>query len=339
MVTTWFLAVGLLSQPRIRAWLFGPQRRRAVPWGGLEVLAIVLLTQFVWNSLVFDLLLKSHALEKVYGTGFTEEYFQNRHEEEPGLSAVRVSLWVAVSAFPLNLATLVLIPVLARRARLYQLGLTSDRLGRKLLGAVLCFLAITPVVYGVNFAVDRLMTEWSQKEPSRHPFIELSEEAQSKAELALVAFAVLVIAPAYEELFFRGLLQGWLTKVRWGGLGAFLLSLLLTILFRWSRLRSAWASGAWNDLGQQLQPFIFVLLMGPALLLIRKLSRPEIAGAIYASSLLFAVAHTAVWPSPVSLFILGLGLGWLAYRSQSVVPTICVHALFNFVGLWSMVSR
>jgi membrane protease YdiL (CAAX protease family) len=183
------------------------------------------------------------------------------------------------------------------------------------------------------------MTEWSQKEPSRHPFIELSEEAQSKAELALVAFAVLVIAPVFEELFFRGILQGWLTKVRWGGLGAFLLSLLLAILFRWSSLRSAWASGDWNDLGQQLQPFIFVLLTGPVLLLIRKLRRPEIAGAIYASSLLFAVAHIAVWPSPVSLFILGLGLGWLACRSQSVVPTICVHALFNFVGLWSMVSR
>ncbi|MFL5242153.1 MAG: CPBP family intramembrane glutamic endopeptidase [Gemmataceae bacterium] len=338
IASLWTLAVVLLSQPPIRAWLFGPQRKRAVPWGGLEVLAVVFLTQFVWNGLVFDLLVQSQALDQVYGAGFTEEYSKNRHVEEPGLSTVRVSLWVGALGFPINLATVVLIPVLARRARFYQFGITQERLGRHLFAGLLCFLALTPVVYATNFAVDNFVIKWNQKQPTRHPFDELIQQAESKAELALLAFAVLVAAPIYEELLFRRLLQGWLSKVRWGGLGAFLLTLLLTILLRWRHLRGAWLEENWNELALQLQPFLFVLLTGPALVVIRKLRRPQVAGAIYGSSLLFAIAHIGVWPSPVSLFALGLGLGWLAYRSQSVVPTITVHTLFNslaFLSIWS----
>ena len=41
--------------------------------------------------------------------------------------------------------------------------------------------------------------------------------------------------------------------------------------------------------------------------------------AIYGTSLLFAAMHSGVWPSPIALFVLGLGLGWLAYRTRSLV--------------------
>jgi membrane protease YdiL (CAAX protease family) len=53
------------------------------------------------------------------------------------------------------------------------------------------------------------------------------------------------------------------------------------------------------------------------------------AGAIYATSALFAAAHSFAWPTPISLFVLALGLGFLVYRTQSILGSITLHALFN----------
>jgi membrane protease YdiL (CAAX protease family) len=36
-----------------------------------------------------------------------------------------------------------------------------------------------------------------------------------------------------------------------------------------------------------------------------------------------------VWPTPVALFVLALGLGALAYRTQSLVGPVVLHGLFN----------
>jgi membrane protease YdiL (CAAX protease family) len=54
--------------------------------------------------------------------------------------------------------------------------------------------------------------------------------------------------------------------------------------------------------------------------------------AIFGASMLWAVFHSTLWPAPVPLFFLGLGLGWLAYRTQSLASSITVHFLFNSVG-------
>lgn len=53
--------------------------------------------------------------------------------------------------------------------------------------------------------------------------------------------------------------------------------------------------------------------------------------AIVGSAMMFAVFHN-VWPSQIAIFLLGLILGWLAYRTQNLLPGIVLHALFNFVA-------
>ena len=40
----------------------------------------------------------------------------------------------------------------------------------------------------------------------------------------------------------------------------------------------------------------------------------------------------AVWPTPIPLFALGLSLGYLAYRTQSLVAPVVLHGLFNAVA-------
>jgi membrane protease YdiL (CAAX protease family) len=44
------------------------------------------------------------------------------------------------------------------------------------------------------------------------------------------------------------------------------------------------------------------------------------------------MAHVAVWPSPIPLFVLGLGLGVLAEGTRSLVGPIVVHSAFNAVS-------
>jgi membrane protease YdiL (CAAX protease family) len=54
--------------------------------------------------------------------------------------------------------------------------------------------------------------------------------------------------------------------------------------------------------------------------------------AMYSNGLLFAAFHASVWPTPIPLFLLGVGLAWLAYRTQSLVSTMVAHSLFNGVA-------
>ncbi len=58
--------------------------------------------------------------------------------------------------------------------------------------------------------------------------------------------------------------------------------------------------------------------------------------AIFGSSMFFAALHTN-WPASLALFPMGLALGWLYHRTQSLVGPIVFHALFNvttFIALY-----
>ncbi|HEX3314741.1 MAG TPA: CPBP family intramembrane glutamic endopeptidase [Gemmataceae bacterium] len=58
--------------------------------------------------------------------------------------------------------------------------------------------------------------------------------------------------------------------------------------------------------------------------------------SIVGTAMFFALVHNA-WPTPIPLFFLGLVLGWLAFRTQSLVPSIVVHGLFNLVSYLALV--
>ena len=55
-------------------------------------------------------------------------------------------------------------------------------------------------------------------------------------------------------------------------------------------------------------------------------------GGLFATAVLFAWVHVSVWPSPVPLVWLALGLGWLAWRGHSLAGAIVLHAVFNAVA-------
>ncbi|MBX9580524.1 MAG: CPBP family intramembrane metalloprotease, partial [Gemmataceae bacterium] len=87
--------------------------------------------------------------------------------------------------------------------------------------------------------------------------------------------------------------------------------------------------------GRSVGPAAFALVLPAGWAALRQVVRRKrrTVGAVYASAALFAEVHSAVWPSPIPLFVLGLGLGWLAVRTRGVLAPAVVHGLFNLVSV------
>jgi membrane protease YdiL (CAAX protease family) len=74
---------------------------------------------------------------------------------------------------------------------------------------------------------------------------------------------------------------------------------------------------------------VFGYLAAPRLL---GIPSAEQSRAVYATSAVFAIAHSFAWPTPIPLFCLGLVLGYLACRTQTLVAPLTVHGLFNAIS-------
>jgi hypothetical protein len=133
-----------------------------------------------------------------------------------------------------------------------------------------------------------------------------------------------------EEVVVRGALLRWCARRPWGGHLAMAGALLIAPAKRWDGITRAW--GSRGPLLLELAPALFVLALLPVYLAVWKGSRTPFGPALLGTALLFAAAHSFAWPTPVPLFVLALGLGWLAHRTQSLVGPIVVHAAFNAVG-------
>jgi membrane protease YdiL (CAAX protease family) len=69
------------------------------------------------------------------------------------------------------------------------------------------------------------------------------------------------------------------------------------------------------------------------------LNSAYIARAWYGTAVLFAAVHAGVWPSPIPLVALAFALGWLAYRTQSLIGSMVFHSLFNAVTCFSLIMN
>jgi len=196
--------------------------------------------------------------------------------------------------------------------------------------AILAWAVITPFVLGaIHGLVNWLFIEL-ELTPEQHPLTQMAHGAAWE-QVSFLLQACLA-APIIEEIFFRGILLSWMIGARerdTGGLQAQPLFppaarplVVLAIAVVDCALRA------------KAGPLIFaaVLSLGLATLwlVVRKGKRHFLA--IYVSATAFALGHSGVWPSPIPLFFLGLGLGWLAVRTRGVFVPIVVHGLFNAIS-------
>jgi hypothetical protein len=202
----------------------------------------------------------------------------------------------------------------------------NEWLARIGVGALAWFV-FTPIVFAVHF-VTRWAFEQLGGQADEHPLTKTDISRDTGLTLLFVA-SVCFATPLLEELAFRRALVPWLLtrpardlppRVR-----------------EWSVMGIAFAAAVM--IGElRVGPAVFVAVLAAGLWLMFAARRTwhrfpvRTVSAVYVTAALFAAVHSKVWPSPVPLFVLGLGLGWLVVRTRSVVPAVVCHGLFNAVS-------
>ncbi len=285
-----------------------------VPWSGAEIGLASFLAWVFWPGLMVVL---------VKGIGFDRWFYGEAVENE-----LRLSLWISALAAPFQVLTYPLVFAALCDARPEQLGLTARQLGRNLL-AGLGGMLLVPDVFALFWLVRRCYGASGEEGVEKHALETLAGQGLSLSEWFLLYFTATLAAPLHEELAFRGVLQPWLAKGRWRGLSALLGALILTLWYRRAQIHDSFSTG-WDNIFVAAVPLLFVSALLPLYLFAARFGGSQSA-ALIGTSALFACIHSA-WPTPIPLFLLGLGLGLLAQRTQSLVAPVLLHGLFNAIS-------
>lgn len=210
-----------------------------------------------------------------------------------------------------------------------------------------------------------------QLEDKSHPLIRLLKR-RNWTDFAMVFYMACILAPLNEELLFRGCLQNWLHGLfarlyirrrveRWRV--SFMSVVIPALLFALIHFRTD------SDAKISLEKLHLLIINGcvaltalPVILLgylffIRKLRFRDIFGNLQQIPDLFISGAKWIWilvvcyalmisvsailshfnidivVDPIGLLPLALVFGYLYYRTQSILPSIALHFLFNFSSL------
>jgi membrane protease YdiL (CAAX protease family) len=321
IVSTWIMAILRLA---LRLPLLPSNTPRVVPWGpGSVVTSIVayFVIQVVVVVIYGKLVTAPGAAPGPDGSPFTPF-------EMMGLSA----------AF--NLATLVVVPLVllvTSGAGPRDLGLREPGPLRQFALGVLAYPILAPLVFGVMLLSLRI---W-KGDP--HPLAKALADQMSPARALLMVLAGVVLAPLAEELMFRGVLLGWLNR----------------LILRRGQARTpsgsveeGFAVEVMDVEGQpDFSPETPRFEPGPSLA--NPYAAPTTSIAEYlpdpapvappdralplflanvAVSLIFAGMHYKVWPTPMPIFFLSLGLGFLYQRTGGLIAPVALHMTLNGVS-------
>ena len=281
-------------------------RPRRVTYSGFDLAAGLFLVMMVAPVLVAAAVDQSGLLGRVYG------------RDQPVDAAVR-GLWVGLIAAPVQLGLLF-------AGYRYHVRPRPAPTRRSPAAAVATgvgwWLVLTPPVLLVHGGVN-LVFELLGFAAEEHPLTRLGADRPAADRLMFVIQAG-VVAPLLEEILFRGVLLGWLVAGNQRPSEQRVWTMLIVTLFvaPVTRPENPWS------------PVLFAaLLTGGWALLRTRVRKRRTLGGVYASAALFAAIHSSVWPTPIPLFVLGLGLGWVAVRTNSVLAPAVVHGLFNTVSV------
>lgn len=340
-----------LAVPSARGSLFPPQRVRFAPWRLVDLALVMLI--FAGADSLFAYLLSlrpSREPDQVFaaslradtqgmaaaghpggGMGVAAQLLENavahrfRQAEQTLDQVWHKTLSAPVSAFAI-LAAMVFIA----GGRPYQLGITTNHLTKVLIASYVVWLIMTPLVFLVFWLVIQLAPA------QQHPVETLAILSSSPLVWTLIVFSVIIAAPLLEELLFRGILQPIMVRSPEVADLTILMALVTIIIVGTFQVL---------DRGTLSNPWPIVILIGTGAgylgferLTWRWLPRPGAARAIFATSVLFAALHYAVWPTPIPLFFFSLAVGYLGYRTQSLIGPIVVHSLFNLVTVGQLLQ-
>jgi len=192
-----------------------------------------------------------------------------------------------------GLITLMAADVLTSRGQLpRKLGWSLDRLPIGLLWSLLGAVIVLPLIFGASLWVQATYQAIGYEHPTAHEMLKVLAESRDPVVRAALIFGATILAPLFEEFFFRGHVQ--------------------TILLR---LFSPPATQAISTPD------------APAAVVARPPSAAGRWAAIALAAALFAVLHPA-WTWPL-IFILALGMGYAYERTGNLWVPVFIHLLFN----------
>ncbi|MDE0865700.1 MAG: CPBP family intramembrane metalloprotease [Rubripirellula sp.] len=176
-----------------------------------------------------------------------------------------------------------------------KLGLICDRDAVRL-GLKATVMILPPVIL-ISFAAAFLI-------PYEHPVLDVLADLRSPGVFAVIFIGTAILTPVFEEMFFRGLLQGALQGFADRNLGIV-----------------GEPSQSSANAGEPSAYHLDVAGDGAW--------RPVAYWPVIAASLLFASMHIGQGAAPIPLFFLSLGLGYLYRQTGSLIPCIVVHMILN----------
>jgi membrane protease YdiL (CAAX protease family) len=332
-------------------------RLRPGRWGGREVVLALLSPYVVQFFVIFGLYscvmtLSLAAVEPVPGRAGAADT-KLLHLLVLG-SPVSASLTVAV--------VITLLFALSR-TRPHQFGVTWARWPANVVLGVAMFIVMAPVTLGV-YLITILVLGIVES-----PLERMVREGFAAWEWLFLVFMTGLGAPIVEEILFRGVLQGWLRRASLVGHGVLSVVVLLSgsVPLLAHVFPAFFVPQAQDDVNVFAQLGFSILLVAGYVVWLAAIwlrfthsssppadddpdavpsvilpacrpgepSSPEWSWAsarasVYGSAMLFAMGHS--WPDSIPLFVLGLGLGWLAYRTQSLIGPMVCHSLFNAIA-------
>ena len=300
-----------------------PPSRPPATIKGIEVICVALMP-LLWVFLVNEILKAMHFFAWFYGA--------EALESDPFMPLCQ-SLWIGTIAAPLQILSALTFLSWGIGTPLAEVGITTRNLGRNVIAGLVFAVIFVPGSYGIQALALQALEAVGSK-PQDHLFTRLGSAGLSPVEWGLLLFGAVVAAPVWEELVYRGLIQPWVLHN--GRLGS-LVVLGLAALLAGQAVAAAWIpSPSVRELAIVFAPlWILALLVGVFHFIDR---RNTTWGGLFASAVLFAWIHASVWPSPVPLVWLALGLGWLAWRGKSLAGAIVLHAVFNAVACAALMA-
>jgi membrane protease YdiL (CAAX protease family) len=244
---------------------------------------------------------------------------------------MRCQLLAGAIAFPLQIMSILLLPRVTG-IRLEQIGWTFRGIDWNSLWGAVGWIILTPLCFVVNYGIIALYGPEAASHVEEHPFVQMSRQGMTPLDWFLLIFTATVAAPVMEEVLFRGALQSWAERRGWTSDLVMGYAVLNAVAMKAADVWAAWPRGG-REVLLHLTPILFLLGLAVVYFIICGFSRNgQATAAVFSASALFAAVHSFAWPSPVALFVLALGLGWLAQRTRSLAGPIVLHSLFNAVS-------
>jgi membrane protease YdiL (CAAX protease family) len=216
-------------------------------------------------------------------------------------------------------------------ASAHDLGWSPEHLRADLKLGLTAFVMLAPPV----FAVQAVLVQFWE---SKHPLMEMFKNApQDEVLFGLLVLTAVVVAPVFEELLFRVLLQGYLEKAFWGRRSA--QELVLGERRRTARGQESGVRSRGSECSVQS-----LVHDAAELSILAELVEEDSAPLrgwsawlpIAISSLVFALLHWQHGPDWVPLTLLAAGMGYVYQRTHRILPSVVVHVALNGMSMWGL---